>query len=206
MEPPPRTRVGRPLFQRRCCQAFAVVPRGQGAVEEGARATGGGEPGPCGPPGLCAAATGPGGGGGAGPELMLRREEHGPVLPLTGSGPEDALAATEKHRRSCSFPRRSFGAAVVVGVLPCLEGLGADPSRGSVTEPTGAAERGRDRPCPGQCGRQRGRARRGRRRPGPGRRGISEPGCRGNGTGSAHARCRPTVGSAGGSCRGGTRV
>lgn len=219
MEPPPRTRVGRPPFPCRRCQASPHRSSGAGSGGQRESGTGGGKPGRCGPPGPCAAATGARGrrGNGTGRDAAprSRRCTKRPLSPSRTRVGGSLPGSAEKLRRCRSVPRRSFGAAVVL--LPFGEGpRPGPPGEGTVrsAEPTGEAERGRDRWCPGWCGRQRGRARRGRRgrrRPGPGGRVIPEPGYGGNGTGSAHARCGPagrrgSVGRCGESAGGSYRV
>ncbi|XP_057273458.1 collagen alpha-1(I) chain [Pezoporus wallicus] len=162
---------GSPAAGTRGAAAFPapVLPglcRGpSGAASSGKRApaTSGGEPGRCSPPGPCAALTGARERRRVGLERMLLL---GPAGARSSPSPSRALAAGR-----C----RGGGEAPVVPFVPSAERWGrgrccgftlrgrnaAGPARGmsgSVTGPTGAAERGWDRRGPGRCGRQRGRA------------------------------------------------
>lgn len=118
VQPPPRTRVGRPPPPCRRCQA-PPVPLGDG--EPWAAGTGDrrGRTGPPRPARALRGVTGPlGGGSGTGGDAASGPPVPEAAPPGAGPGPERAPEAAAKLRRSPSFPRRSCGAALVVGVLP----------------------------------------------------------------------------------------
>lgn len=189
VQPPPRTRVGRPPPPCRRCQA-PPVPLGDG--EPWAAGTGDrrGRTGPPRPARALRGVTGPlGGGSGTGGDAASGPPVPEAAPPGAGPGPERAPEAAAKLRRSPSFPRRSCGAALVVGVLP----FGQTPRPGQPGQSRGQ----RDPP-----GRRSGAGTGGAlavweaagpsppgppRPPGAGQGGISEPGFGGNGGGSAHA-------------------
>lgn len=146
MQSPPRTRVERPRSRCWRCQAR---PAPLGDAEPWAAGTGErrGPTGPQRPVRAQLGATGPlRGASGTGAMLPEAPPVPEAAPPGAGPGPERAPGAAAELGGARSFPRRSCGAALVVGFLP----FGQTP--GQRRGQRGTAERGRHRRCPGGAG------------------------------------------------------